>query len=108
MGCQSADKQKDHSENSFLESAERVNVDIIVYGSETCPHCLVLLRKMEEEGIPHQFKEVDNSDVNFREMYEKIKKINYQGYVNYPVVDVKGLVLVAPEFEQIRELLERK
>jgi hypothetical protein len=62
---------------------------------------------MEEEGVPHQFREVDNSDINFQEMYEKIKRINYQGYVNYPVVDVGGKILVAPEFEQIRDLLRK-
>ena len=77
-------------------------INIIVYGSKTCPHCLVFIGKLEQENIPYVFKEVDNDDANFQEMYGKIKAINYQGYVNYPVVDAGGEILVAPTFEKFK------
>jgi glutaredoxin len=107
MGCHSGDREQDRSENSRLESIERENDNIIVYGSNTCPHCLVIMRKLEEEEIPFLFKDVDKNDTDFQEMYDKIRKINYQGYVNYPVVDVKGTILVAPGYEQVEEVMAR-
>jgi len=79
---------------------EDILESIIIYGSKTCVHCLSFLEKLDQEGINYTFKEVDNDDANFQEMYAKIKAIKFKGYVNYPVVDVDGEILVAPDFDE--------
>jgi glutaredoxin len=81
--------------------------DLIIYGSKTCPHCMAFIQKMDREGIPYTFKEVDNDDQNYQEMFDKIKSINFKGYVNYPVVDVGGEILVAPNFEKFYSAYRR-
>ena len=81
--------------------------NIIIYGSKTCPHCVTFIQKMDREGIPYTFREVDNDDQNYQEMIDKIKSINFKGYVNYPVVDVGGEILVAPNFEKFYSVYRR-
>ncbi len=79
---------------------------IIIYGSKTCPHCVDFLKKMEDRHIPFIFKDVDEDKSNFDEMYQKIKAIKYAGYINYPVLDVDGKILVRPEFEDLLAMLK--
>ena len=82
-------------------------VDIIIYGSKTCPHCMAFIQKIDREGISYTFKEVDNDDENYQEMFDKIKSINFKGYVNYPVVDVGGEILVAPSYNKFYSIYSR-
>ncbi len=81
--------------------------EIIIYGSKTCPHCMAFIQKMDREGIHYSFKEVDNDDENYQEMFDKIKSINFKGYVNYPVVDVGGEILVAPSYDKFYSIYSR-
>lgn len=82
------------------------NREVIIYGSKTCPHCMAFIQKMDREGINYIFKEVDNDNENFQEMYTKIKANNFQGYINYPVIDIEGEILVAPTFDQFTEVYQ--
>lgn len=83
------------------------SAEIIVYGSKSCPHCIAFINEMDEEKISYTFKEVDNDDKNYQEMLDKIKSINFMGYVNYPVVDIGGNILVAPDFDQFIEFYRK-
>ena len=74
---------------------------IVVYGSKDCIHCMAFTRSLDSAGVDYKFCEVDKDKSLFNEMYQKIQKINYQGYVEYPVVDVNGKILVSPEFGEI-------
>ncbi len=79
--------------------------EIIIYGSKTCPHCVHFMQELEKSSIVFTFKEVDNSDKNFQEMYDKVKMAKIQGYINYPVVDIGGEILIAPEFNEFKKYL---
>lgn len=106
-GCRTKEtsgKQKESADQS-TEGGYAAN-KIIVYGSKTCPHCVAFLKKMDEAGISYNFREVDNNDDNFKEMLAKIHKINYGGYIQYPVLDVNGEIMIAPEFEAFKKSLE--
>jgi len=73
---------------------------IIVYGSMHCDHCLAFRRKLDSRGLEYTFNDVDNSDELFKEMQVKIQSINYTGYVNFPIVDIGGKILVNPKFNE--------
>lgn len=79
--------------------------DVVVYGSKDCIHCMVFTRSLDSAGVAYRFCEVDKDKSLFNEMYQKIQKINYPGYVEYPVVDINGKILVSPEFREIAALL---
>lgn len=83
------------------------NIQIIIYGSKSCPHCVAFVEKMDQENISYTFKEVDNNDKNYLEMLDKVNSINFTGYIGYPVVDVGGHILVAPEFDRFIEIYRR-
>jgi glutaredoxin len=104
LACQTPERQQQENESGNPEISGSEVKNIIVYGSKTCPHCMVFIRELDEADISYTFKEVDNDDANFKEMYDKIKSINFQGYVNYPVLDVGGEILVAPEFDHFYKI----
>lgn len=103
FACQTPERQTQVKDTGNPVRYGSENKNIIVYGSKACPHCIIFIRELDEADIAYTFKEVDNDDANFTEMYDKIKAINYQGYVNYPVLDVDGEILVAPEFDRFYE-----
>ena len=102
--CQTPERQTQEKDSGNPGRYGSEDKNIIVYGSKTCPHCVIFIRELDEADIAYTFKEVDNDDANFKEMYDKIKAINYQGYVNYPVLDVDGEILVAPEYDRFYEI----
>jgi glutaredoxin len=101
ISCNPAEKSEQEQNKQDHEISEKK--EVIVYGSRTCPHCMVFIRKLDEAGIKYIFMEVDNDDANFREMYDKIKSVNFKGYVNYPVIDVGGEIMVNPDFDRFNE-----
>lgn len=79
--------------------------NIIVYGSDHCVHCQIFRRKLESKGIEYTFLDVDKNDKYFLELQEKIKKSGFKGYVQYPVLDIEGQILVYPEFSEAEKLM---
>lgn len=77
---------------------------IIVYGSMHCDHCLAFRRKLDAKGLEYKFNDVDNSDPLFKEMQAKIQSINYTGYVEFPIVDIGGKILVNPKYSEAEKL----
>ena len=78
---------------------------IVVYGSLHCDECHDLLRKLDSRGIEYIFKDVDSSYDSFKEMNDKLLAIGYDGFVEYPVLDIEGDILIRPEYKQIETLL---
>ncbi len=85
--------------------------DVLVYGSEfACSNTEWRLLEYEENHIPCVFKEIwlnsskDPHPVNWGEMWEKAHSIGVT-YVTFPLVDVKGTILINPSAqERIKEL----
>jgi glutaredoxin len=94
-------------QNQVPPFTQNKDIEIIIYGSKSCPHCVAFIDKMDQEKISYTFKEVDHDDKNYQEMLDKIKSINFAGYVSYPVIDVGGSILVAPDFDQFIEIYRR-
>jgi glutaredoxin len=104
LACHAPERQKQDMDSAESYHSGSNDENIIIYGSRNCPHCVVFIRKLNEKGISYIFKEVDNDDTNFKEMYDKIQSVNFKGYVNYPVLDVGGEILVNPEFDRFYEI----
>ena len=81
--------------------------DLLVYGSKTCPHCVAFMTKLDAKGIVYTFYDVENSDDLWKEMYQKVQSIDYQGYVSFPIVDAKGKIFVNPKLEEVMESLNK-
>ena len=99
ISCSSKKTGQDHNATGNPDA-------VVVYGSRDCIHCVVFTRSLDSAGIQYRFYEVDKDKSLFNEMYQKIQKIKYQGYVEYPVVEVNGRILVSPEFREIAVLLD--
>lgn len=104
QGREAGNTKISNQDPSYIQNED---IEIIIYGSKSCPHCVAFIDKMDQEKISYTFKEVDHDDNNYQEMLDKINSINFAGYVSYPVVDVDGSILVAPDFERFIEIYRR-
>lgn len=79
--------------------------DIIVYGSDNCDHCVVFKAKLDSAGFTYGFKDVEFSEALTNEMVQKVRAAGIMGQINYPVIDVEGKILVAPELVEVIKLM---
>ena len=79
--------------------------DIIVYGSDNCEHCVVFKAKLDSIGYTYEFRDVEFDRANSDEMVFKVRRKGISGGFKYPVIDIQGTVLVAPELEEVLELM---
>ena len=107
--CSSKDDHKRIISDNTLDSSPSEirgsQKNIIVYGSDLCVHCQIFRRKLESRGIEYTFLDVDKNDKYFLELQEKIKKSGFKGYVQYPVLDIEGQILVYPEFSEAEKFM---
>jgi len=76
---------------------------IVVYGRDTCYFTVRMVDWMNEEGLRFTYKDISDPDNHF-EMYCKVRYCDWYegGNVGIPIVDVDGVVLQGPTFEQVR------
>ncbi len=86
--------------------ASDTNVQIIVYGSPDCIHCIHFKHLLDSAKLLYVFKPVTEDTALFREMMDKIHKANIRGYIQYPVVDVNGTILVHPPITELIKYLK--
>lgn len=79
--------------------------DILVYGSDNCDHCVDFKAKLDSVGFTYGFKDVEFSETLTNEMVQKVRTAGIMGQFSYPVIDVEGKILVAPELEEVIELM---
>jgi len=105
LGCsekkeKNVNSSRDSTKTEDEFSQQGKQKQIIVYGSMDCDHCLTFIRKLDSRGIEYEFRDVDESDTYFLELRQKIASINYTGYVQFPVLDIEGSILVNPDFKE--------
>ncbi|PLW94035.1 MAG: hypothetical protein C0592_04330 [Marinilabiliales bacterium] len=81
--------------------------DVLIYSSEfACGNTSIRLAEYEAKQIPYEFREIwlnidqDPHPVNWDEMWEKAHSIGVT-YITFPLVDVKGTILINPTAEEI-------
>jgi len=78
---------------------------IIIYGSNSCDHCIDFKAKLDSHQLKYTFHDVEQNEAMANEMLAKTRAINYDGYISFPVVDVGGKLLVNPEVNEVLKLL---
>ena len=78
---------------------------IIVYGSDNCDHCVVFKAKLDSVGFEYVFRDVEFNQMMNDEMVYKVRRSGVNGGFSYPVLDVEGKILVAPEITEVLELM---
>lgn len=76
---------------------------IIMYGRDGCGVCRAMRKNLDREGIAYTFYDVDANGKKSAEMWQKV----HDSYpdtknVRFPVMDIYGLILIGPSFEEVR------
>lgn len=98
VGFQSCDSNSNLSSTSDQKS-------ILVYGSDECSHCVEFKDKLDSAGLSYTFYDVEKDKSKGDEMLLKVQRTGYQGYVRFPVIEIDGEIRVAPDFNQVEEIL---
>ena len=86
---------------SLNEAAAKAATEILVYGSNTCDHCIDFRAQLDSAGLPYVFHDVELDQALYTELGNKIQAINYQGHVAFPVIEVNGKLMVAPQLSEV-------
>lgn len=79
--------------------------DVIVYGNEKCGYCKETIQWLEKENIKFVYRDVELYGTNQEEMFAKLEKAGFTTTAYFPVLDVKGQILMKPKFEDIQKAL---
>jgi glutaredoxin len=79
--------------------------EIIVYGSDNCNHCVNFKVKLDSVGFSYDFRDVEFNEIMNNEMVRKVRASGVQGGFKYPVVDIEGTILIAPEIQTVLDAM---
>ncbi|HNX22661.1 MAG TPA: glutaredoxin family protein [Spirochaetota bacterium] len=79
--------------------------DIIIYGNEKCGYCKDTMLRLKNEGIEFVYRDVELYGTNQEEMFAKLERAGFTSTAYFPVIDVKGQILMRPEFDDIKKAL---
>ena len=83
--------------------------DITIYGTPGCGYCIEMTDFLKKENIPYVFRDVtDNDGEETKEMYAVVAKANYRTRYFYPVMNIRGQVVMRPSTEDVKKALEGK
>ena len=100
----STQSEKNNVEEQTAESTEQ---QLIVYGSNSCDHCLFFRAKLDSAGINYVFHDVEQNQQLADQMLKATQSINYQGFIQFPVVVIDDNVLINPQFEEALKVLQQ-
>ncbi|GJM30361.1 MAG: hypothetical protein DHS20C17_29960 [Cyclobacteriaceae bacterium] len=86
-------------------SGVKQSKSIIVYGSNNCDHCVEFKAKLDSVMFEYEFIDVEFNESMQNEMVQKVRNSGVSGGFKYPVIDVEGKILVAPELNELLELM---
>ena len=79
---------------------------ITLYGREDCGLCKAMRKNLDNAGIGYTFYDVDADESKNTEMWQKIQSSDPgTKNVQFPVVDINGLILMSPSFEEVMRYL---
>ncbi len=78
---------------------------IIVYGSDNCHHCVEFKVKLDSLGFTYDFRDVEFNQMMNDEMVSKVRASGEMGGFKYPVVDIEGDILIAPEIQAVLDIM---
>lgn len=82
--------------------ADETAADVILYGNEKCGYCKETRKWLDENRIPYVYRDVELYGTYQEEMY---RKLSGAGTARFPVLDVKGQMLIRPSRDDIARAL---
>jgi len=79
--------------------------DIIIYGNEKCGYCKETIKWLESQSFKFVYRDVELYGTNQEEMFGKLKRAGFTTTAYFPVIDVRGQILMKPKFEDIKRAL---
>ena len=79
--------------------------DIIVYGNEKCGYCRETITWLQEQKIPFIYRDVEMYGTFQEEMFNKMLRAGLTKTAYFPVLDIKGQIIMRPKFEDIKKAL---
>ena len=82
---------------------------IVIYGGGDCGYCEDLLDDLDEYDLNYKFLDVYDSTNSYqKELKKELKKYNYSGTIELPIVVLKDTLLARPDIEDILNQLEEE
>ncbi len=88
------------------ESAEKIQQQVTLYGSNSCDHCTVFRAGLDSAGVTYAFYDVEQNETYANEMLAKVHSVNYYDYIQFPVVVVGENVFINPPLDKVLALLK--
>ena len=95
------------STDNKAANEEAVAEKVIVYGSNSCDHCIDFKAKLDKADIDYVFHDVEQNQQLADEMVAAVQSINYKDYIAFPVVVVGKQVFVNPPFEEVMKVIRK-
>ncbi|SNS73166.1 Glutaredoxin [Ekhidna lutea] len=67
---------------------------VVIYGSDSCNHCIDLKKDLDSAKIEYQFHDVEQNKEKESEMIAVLNKHRSDGYVTFPLVEINGEKLI--------------
>ncbi len=78
--------------------------DITIYSSTSCDWTKEMIDFLKTRNIPYVFKDLDNEN-NHNEMMEVVERAAYQSDFSYPVMNIKGQIVMRPAPDDVIKAL---
>jgi glutaredoxin len=79
--------------------------EIIVYGNEKCGYCSDTMKWLDEQKINFIYRDVELYGTFQEEMFNKLLRAGLTKTAYFPVLDIKGQILMRPKFDDIKKAL---
>jgi len=78
---------------------------ITIYGSKDCYYCIKMTKWLDEKQIPYEFNDVTLSEDVSARMREAVVNANYKTTYYYPVMMIKGQLVMRPSTVDVEKAL---
>jgi glutaredoxin len=75
---------------------------ITIYGSAGCGYCQAMMRDLDGESIPYVFRDVIADTGASGEMNSKVRSAGLATNFLFPVMDIRGRIVMRPSFEDVK------
>ena len=99
-GCTT--KTESGSDRAIDRSAQ---AQLVIYGSNSCGHCIDFKAKLDSLNISYTFNDVEQNKALADEMLEVVHAANHYDYIEFPVVAIGKQVFINPPLDQVLNAL---
>ena len=88
---------------SVAEAKPKAKRNVVVYGSNGCGICRSFFKRLKQDNISYQFRDVNQSEEHNRVMWNYVRQVKKgANSVRFPVIKVGSAILVSPNYAQFK------